>query len=298
MAARQLAELHDPTMVRHPVDALTQYVDSPRARFCTNHRCGASCCENCRQRNESVRLYYAHIEHTGGSSIECAAVEIAKRGLFLPMGHSTGISIQSAMRACWEKCGRAPLAISVRDPFAYHETLYRWKLINPGSLHSVGLHWSMPHWPLHSFADWIRYVTGNRTDLLQSSRIQRACGLPCEAEAVIHTERLADDLYLALRRAGIKQERVPMQRRNAVPERSSDKWRPIAWTPELIRMITTAEGALFEEFGYTRRAVPSEIPVHNAACHGGRPCLDRTRDERYEPRKIRALVRGVRMART
>ena len=262
---------NDPTTRRHAVNASTQYTNAPR--FCTDHRCGASCCENCFRRVESVRLYYAHVEHTGGSSIECAAVDVASRGLFLPMGHSTGVSIRSALRDCRERCGRAPLAVSVRDPYAYHETMYRWTLINRGAVLSAGLHWSQPGWPLRSFADWIRYVTSNRTDLLQSSRIEKACGRPCDAEAVIHTERLADDLHFALRRAGILHERLSVPRRNAVPESRSDRWRPIAWTPELLRTVSAAEGALFREFGYARRALPSELPAHKALCEGKRACV-------------------------
>jgi hypothetical protein len=99
-------------------------------RFCMNHLCYRHCCDGCLERNHSVRIYYAHVEHTGGSTIECAAVDLANQGLFIGMGHSFGGA--AALQTCREKCGAAPLAVSVRNPYKYHETLYRWTRINPG----------------------------------------------------------------------------------------------------------------------------------------------------------------------
>ena len=251
-------------------------------RFCANHLCGFSCCANCVYRKKPVRLYYAHIQHTGGSTLECAAADLANDGLFIPLGHIVGHNRPAIMSVCHSRCGKAPFALSVRDPYAYHETLYRWTLVNSGlvpirtwhNMTAADVHASSreKQIPLRSFAHWIRYVTTNQTQFLQSSRIAAACGRPCVYDMVIHTENLTTDFHSALRGASLigAEQTLPMPHRNAV---AGSARRPIAWTVELLALVTAAETSLFDEFGYSPRRVPEDVPKHTHTRISGRPCV-------------------------
>ena len=85
--------------------------------FCVPHWCcwgnwPCQCCDGCHARERSVALYYLHIEKTGGSAIECATVELARRGILIPMGHT----MHRHVLDCQVRCGAAPVMISVRNP--------------------------------------------------------------------------------------------------------------------------------------------------------------------------------------
>ena len=85
--------------------------------FCMAHWCcwadwPCQCCDGCREREQAVRLFFLHVEKTGGSAIECATVELARRGLLIAMGHT----MHRHVKACQSRCGKAPVALSVRNP--------------------------------------------------------------------------------------------------------------------------------------------------------------------------------------
>ena len=81
----------------------------------------SSCCEGCTGRSN---LYYAHVEKTGGSSLECAMKPFIATGRMISMGHS--VEGPEGLARCRTQCGKAPLAISVRDPYSCHEALFKY----------------------------------------------------------------------------------------------------------------------------------------------------------------------------
>ena len=225
------------------------FVRAPSA-FCLPHSCGFRCCNGCK--TNAVRLYFSHVQKTGGSAVECAVESLVRHGVLISLGHSSIL----ALKHCRDRCGHAPLAVSVRDPYAYHESLYRY--VHRGVNSDLAEHlWWRGLWrdsarsPLHSFGRWVQFVTTNATTFTQSARIRKACGSPCAYDFALRTEHLEGDLNLALRRTNVTRRYVRLPRVNVAPTNGTEV-PAIAWTRELRSVIEAVEQPLFAEFGYLR----------------------------------------------
>ena len=89
--------------------------------FCVGHYCNrtalaeSGCCRVCPASSTPPRVMFAHIEKTGGSSIECATVEHERAGLWMNMGHTK----VEYVKGCRKACGWSPLLIGLRNPYDY-----------------------------------------------------------------------------------------------------------------------------------------------------------------------------------
>ena len=89
--------------------------------FCVGHYCNrtalaeSGCCRVCPASSTPPRVMFAHIEKTGGSSIECATVEHEQAGLWMNMGHTK----VEYVKGCRKACGWSPLLIGLRNPYDY-----------------------------------------------------------------------------------------------------------------------------------------------------------------------------------
>ena len=250
--------------------------------FCMAHWCcwekSCHCCDGCRERTHRVHLYFLHTEKTGGSAVECATVELARSGALIAMGHTQ----QQHVHYCQASCGRAPVAISVRNPYSYYESEFKYIQAGSGPSSSgstarayAGVarrdprtgRMSFPISPLSSFEQWVRYVTNEAQQFTQSHRIERSCGRPCAYDFVLRTESLEKDLNHALRRA-----HLPARGHVAVPvfNEVRGKWQNASfkWTCDMLQLVNDAERLLFDEFGYTRRSCRNAGQLHEPRRRG------------------------------
>ena len=88
---------------------------------------------------ETPHVTYWHVEKTGGSAIECATQQWQVEGYWDNMGHTSN---RRAGSACQQRCDAAGVrvanVISVREPYAYWESVYKyawlsWKAGNEDS---------------------------------------------------------------------------------------------------------------------------------------------------------------------
>jgi len=159
-----------------------------------------------------------HVEKTGGSSVECATVRtLVQAGVWTNMGHTD----QGAVSACAHRCPERQTftVISIRDPYAYWASVYRYARFNRAA--------AAPSPGDMNFEQYIAWMAGEeqkpwwrRTPIRgspawsQSVRVRRACGEPCTPDFVLHTESLADDWAALL--DTLQVPRYPLPHTNAV----------------------------------------------------------------------------------
>lgn len=231
--------------------------------FCAEHWCASGCCDGCRAElkyvagvppieNASSRHHYLylHVQKTGGSTIECAtAPTFVKQGLWTNMGHNN-----AGLRRCTNHCtfyGRRPkVVISIREPYQWWRSLYRYAYVGWCSSWQRGKRG--PRWD--TFAQFVNVVKG--TDKTQSKLIERSCGKPCHADYFLHTESLASDWRAFLLREQLPLIKLP--RLNPGNAHENHAGRTI-FTEEILKVINSVEADMFDQFGYTRRHTPFEL---------------------------------------
>ena len=102
--------------------------------------------------------------------------------------------------------------LSVRDPYDYWQSVYRFAWHGQGEWFSSWLSWHTLEWTLQqqrmgilkSFRHFMQWVEGE-TELLgdahglsQSSRIFSACGDPCKYDVLLRTENLTEGWRVSL----------------------------------------------------------------------------------------------------
>ena len=174
--------------------------------YCTDQDCGQLCClTGCGVAPGATHhVLYMHTEKTGGASIECATQAWQAAGWWTNMGHTT----QPQVEACEDRCARSirvARVLTVRDPYAYWQSVYRFAWHGQGEWLSSWLSWHTLEWTLHQqrtgilqsfphFMEWVEGETellGDAHGLSQSSRVFSACGDPCEYDVLLRTENLS-----------------------------------------------------------------------------------------------------------
>lgn len=228
--------------------------------FCTDHWCGERCCSGC---NRSARpLLFAHVEKTGGSALECAALPLVSQGLWINMGHTT----HRRLRQCVERCHARDVVLSVRSPYSYYLSMYRYAQRPPEEslcaevLDRTGKRRAALA-DLRSFISWVQ--RDGRTFSL-SARLHRTCG-SCDAASgvgtVLHTETLEAGWRALRRRHHITN--FPSMELQHINNSTGSKHQHLLRTAdevreaygdqcELLAAVTAMESSVFDRFGYER----------------------------------------------
>lgn len=222
-----------------------------RTGFCMRHDCSRkddlgrpnNCCpaaSPCKLAPGATHhLLFVHVEKTGGSSVECATQEWARAGYWTNMGHvGTDGRGDVALRACRRRCEEAgvptAVVISVRDPYAYWQSVlrYAWRMAGTRlsatfnalsnefqrsarvSRSQAGVFATLPR-----LLSWVESTplaatcSANFSRCLSlSGRIKRACGgsaSGCAADFTLHTESLARDWAALAARYGLPRLPLP-----------------------------------------------------------------------------------------
>jgi len=197
-------------------------------------------------------MLYLHTEKTGGSSIECATQgddNVLARGLFTNMGHTSVAAVDRCRRQCVHEGVPAQTIISIREPYAWWRSLYRYGFIGRNAAIMTG----------KDFAGFMADASRNR-GWAQSSNIRRACGAPCNADHILHTETLGADWLRLLIALDLPLVALPHVNPTATGEHSNRVPGRTIFTQEIVDIIHFVDGPMFAEFGYTRRNdVPFEL---------------------------------------
>lgn len=179
--------------------------------FCAAHTCQDRCCTGCSA--EKAKIIFIHVIKTGGSAVECAARSLAQQKIWINMGHTT----REAVDACRAKCGKPAVAITVRNPFTYYVSMWRYthdeylagKLgsncanIMRSDKESGQLKLEQIEQLLSNFTAFLFWVTKRAPYTIITQGIAIACGDPCEYDYLLRTESLTDDFARMLREEGL-----------------------------------------------------------------------------------------------
>ena len=196
-------------------------------------------------------LLYMHTEKTGGSSIECATQgqPLVRDLVFTNLGHTQAQMVERCKVQCVHDGVEAQTIITVREPFSWWRSLYRYGYEGRNAAIITN----------KNFAGFMADAARN-PQWAQSSNIRRACGRPCTADHYLHTESLEEEWLRLMVKMDLPLVALPhtnptlvhSQRRK--PDRTN-------FTREIVEIIYTIDSAMFDEFGYPRRAadVPFEL---------------------------------------
>lgn len=250
--------------------------------FCTNQDCGKSCCltECAIAPGATHHILYMHTEKTGGASIECASQAWQAAGWITLMGHTTKPQVE----ACENRCARSiqvARVLSVRDPYDYWQSVYRFAWHGQGEWFSSWLSWHTLEWTLQqqrvgvlkSFRHFMQWVEGE-TELLgdahglsQSSRVFSACGDPCKYDVLLRTENLTEGWRELVQTYQLPRVALPHLHRALNVTMDDDPPVPtVELVPEVVGIINRIDAPIFDRFGYERRpaAAVASVAVRRA----------------------------------
>jgi hypothetical protein len=241
--------------------------------YCTDQDCGQDCClTDCGVAPGATHhVLYMHTEKTGGASIECATQAWQAAGWWTNMGHTTKPQVE----ACENRCARAiqvARVLTVRDPYAYWQSVYRFAWHGQGEWLSSWLSWHTLEWSLHqqrtgilqSFPHFMEWVEGE-TELLgagahglsQASRVFSACGDPCEYDVLLRTENLSAGWRELVTTYELPKMALPHLNGALNVTFNDDPPVPkVDLVPDVVGIINRIDAPIFDRFGYTRRPAP------------------------------------------
>ena len=226
--------------------------------FCARHWCGKACCvRRCAKApGASVHFVYAHIEKTGGSSIECATQRWHDRGWWDNMGHSK----LNDIRSCESRCRGVPMkrVVSIRNPYTYWPSVYKYAWLARDSAvaqwfanRRYSVH-KMRQGPLKSFGTFMKWAR-QHTYYTLTERLNRSCGDPCSYDALLRIETLAEDWRRLIKVHHLPKIALP-QFNTATSNRTAPA-PPATLTGDVVQIINQLEGRVFAQFNYTRMVV-------------------------------------------
>ena len=256
--------------------------------YCTDQDCGKSCClTGCGVAPGATHhVLYMHTEKTGGASIECATQAWQAAGWWTNMGHTTLPQVQ----ACEGRCARSiqvARVLSVRDPYAYWQSVYRFAWHGQGEWLSSWLSWHTLEWTLHQqrtgilrtfshFMQWVEGETellGDAHGLSQSSRVFSACGDPCEYDVLLRTENLTAGWRELVQTYQLPKMALPHLNGALNVTFDDDPPAPsVELVPDVVGIINRIDAPIFDRFGYTRRPAPFVASVAVAKADVGVVC--------------------------
>lgn len=186
-------------------------------------------------------VLYLHIEKTGGSAIECATEgnPLGESGLWTNMGHTSKDAVQHCTLICMAGGINPFIVVSIREPYAWWRSNYRYSWVGTQSARKTN-------------NDFHFFVTQSQAKDAQSAKIASACGQPCRADFILHTETLADDWQRLLQLLGWPPTLLP--RTNPTSVRPDGSHPPaVSFSREIVAAINTLDANMFTEFGYPSR---------------------------------------------
>ena len=250
-------------------------------QFCTHYwtgqvaRCQRDCadlersmCSATYQERPRPHLLYAHVEKTGGSSVECAAQGMVRDGLWTNLGHTTIADVVTCRGLCGHGGVRPQTVVSVREPYSYWKSLYAYAHFGHHS--ALKTHKSFAGFMEDARAVGERLATGDVPTVdvahlndpgvhlpnkvwFQSECIKRSCGRPCDADHYLRTEVLDRDWCDLLRRLDLPSVALPHANVLRVPNVQT------VFSAAIVDVIHTYDAPMFDEFHYLRRAAPFEL---------------------------------------
>lgn len=212
--------------------------------FCSDHSCGQGCCNKCSRQQSKPHLLYVHVEKTGGSSIECATeATLVQQGYWTNMGHTWVSALESCRKAC-SFVQPALVVISVRNPYHYYESVfkYAWR----GQYSALSLPGNIKNFT--EFLPWAVQMSGG--SFTQSYRIHHACGTPCKFDHVIHTETLLADWVALLLKFQLPMVGLPKINEANAGESPRGAPPKSSYTLRNLQLVNSHDSAMFSEFGY------------------------------------------------
>ena len=202
--------------------------------------------------NGTIRphLLLLHTIKTGGSSVECAAQAMERRGGWSNMGHTTHGSVQHCLASCTFRGVRPQIVLSIREPYEYYHSLYTYAYSGTG----------MPKTHL-AFEDFMKTYVEKAAPTpkahyrySQATRITRVCGTPCNYDYLLRTESLTQDWAALLKamRIPLREAAASLPRLNPTTTKRGGA-KPVIFTRRVLDIIDRADGMLFDLFGYARR---------------------------------------------
>lgn len=250
-------------------------------QFCTHYwtgqvaRCQRDCadlersmCSATYQERPRPHLLYAHVEKTGGSSVECAAQGMVRDGLWTNLGHTTIADVVTCRGLCGHGGVRPQTVVSVREPYSYWKSLYAYAHFGHHS--ALKTHKSFAGFMEDARAVGERLAAGDIPTVdvahlndpgvhlpnkvwFQSECIKRSCGRPCDADHYLRTEVLDRDWCDLLRRLDLPSVALPHANVLRVPNVQT------VFSAAIVDVIHTYDAPMFDEFHYLRRAAPFEL---------------------------------------
>ena len=250
-------------------------------QFCTHYwtgqvaRCQRDCadlersmCSATYQERPRPHLLYAHVEKTGGSSVECAAQGMVRDGLWTNLGHTTIADVVTCRGLCGHGGVRPQTVVSVREPYSYWKSLYAYAHFGHHS--ALKTHKSFAGFMEDARAVGERLAAGDIPTVdvahlndpgvhlpnkvwFQSECIKRSCGRPCDADHYLRTEVLDRDWRDLLRRLDLPPVALPHANVLRVPNVQT------VFSAAIVDVIHTYDAPMFDEFHYLRRAAPFEL---------------------------------------
>ena len=250
-------------------------------QFCTHYwtgqvaRCQRDCadlersmCSATYQERPRPHLLYAHVEKTGGSSVECAAQGMVRDGLWTNLGHTTIADVVTCRGLCGHGGVRPQTVVSVREPYSYWKSLDAYAHFGHHS--ALKTHKSFAGFMEDARAVGERLAAGDIPTVdvahlndpgvhlpnkvwFQSECIKRSCGRPCDADHYLRTEVLDRDWCDLLRRLDLPSVALPHANVLRVPNVQT------VFSAAIVDVIHTYDAPMFDEFHYLRRAAPFEL---------------------------------------
>ena len=203
------------------------------------------------------------------------------------MGHTT----VGALNGCLHKCQHTPnvpktvLVVGVRNPYFFWKSRYQYAWMGAqcasgqcGEVHdslasSLGelqltpadlRNTTLRRNPLRNFSHFMHWIgseqwlppLGHTTlNYAQPAQLARVCGVPCDADFILHTERLAQDWMNLLLTLGLPLVQMPEINKVGA---NMEKPPPAPFTPDVIEVIQRVDASIFTNYNYPHQ-IPSEL---------------------------------------
>lgn len=171
------------------------------------------------------------------------------------MGHTWTVAVDTCRVAC-TFAGRAPkVVVSIREPYHYWRSVFTYAWMGAYTAAKI------PRGVVN-FSGFMRHSrdTPSGREYAQTTLIQRACGMPCVHDYILHTERLSSDWLHLLR--SLRLPLVGLRRMNPTLKEDPNNGPPppTLFSKEVVQIIDKIDANMFNEFGYAHRIdVPFRI---------------------------------------